>query len=422
MGDDKALQVELNEPLREAREAKLLLAIESPNQLQEMLVDFWDNHFNVYGEKEIDRVFMSNYEDKAIRPYVFGHFRDMLEATAKSPAMLFYLDQWKDVAPAPGGQLPVNNKKDAEGINENYAREVMELHTLGVDGGYTQKDVTELARILTGWGYGDEKLPATRQSGPAQDASNAGNRCRPPITAVFTSTPRIMITGPKSSLAILSSPTARPRAKRRWTCWPTARLRLSTSATSWYSISWPTTRPATIVQRMTDTWLHTRGDLRAVMRSLVDSPEFWDPQYRGAKYRTPFQYVVAASRAAGVPVDITIGLGSLKKMGELPYDCLTPDGYKNTADAWLNPSATADRLAFAIALGSGNLQKQHVGINPNGTPDKQTDPGPAVPLNATQIEATLGNNFSPNTLQAIAAGNPQMQGAMVLGSPEMMRR
>ena len=123
--------------------------------LQEVLVDFWFNHFNVYAHKDIDRIFFGPYEQQAIRPYVFGHFHDMLEATAKHPAMLYYLDQWKNVAPSTKPVLPnKNGKQDEEGINENYAREVMELHTLGVDGGYTQNDVTQLARILSGWGFG----------------------------------------------------------------------------------------------------------------------------------------------------------------------------------------------------------------------------------------------------------------------------
>ena len=134
-------------------EARLAQAIDSPRQLEEVMVDFWFNHFNVFAGKGLDRALVSSYERDAIRPYVFGRFRDMLGATAKHPAMLFYLDNWMSVAPGFHPPGKANQNAQVNGLNENYAREVMELHTLGVDGGYTQRDVTELARMLTGWTF-----------------------------------------------------------------------------------------------------------------------------------------------------------------------------------------------------------------------------------------------------------------------------
>ena len=416
MGDKKMMKVQLNEPLREAREAKLLRAIESPNQLEEMLVDFWYNHFNVYGEKEIDRVFIADYENKAIRPFVFDHFRDMLEATAKSPAMLYYLDQWKNVAPVTGQPtVAPNGKKDAEGINENYAREVMELHTLGVDGGYTQKDVTELARILTGWGYGAAKArQAGRQLDPQQvQAENHG---------VFYFDPAHHDNGTKLFLNHVFQPAGQAEGEAALDMLassPITAKHVSYELAQYFVADQP---PPALVQRMAATWQRTKGDLRAVTRTMIESPELLDPQYRGTKYRTPFQYVAAAVRASGAPVDTDVLLAMLKKMGELPYDCLTPDGYKSTADAWLDSSATATRLNFATALGTGKLQQVHVDRAADGTPDKQVDGGLATPLDAAKIEAAMNNEFSPNSLQAIAAAGPNLQAALVLGSPEMMRR
>ena len=414
MDDKKAEKVQLQEPLHEIREAKLLRAIESPNQLQELLVDFWYNHFNVFGDKEIDRVFIGDYENKAIRPYVFGHFRDMLEATAKSPAMLYYLDQWKNVAP--GSPMP---GKDEAGINENYAREVMELHTLGANGGYTQKDVTELARILTGWGYGNAR---PRQAGRQPDPQAAALQVQAENHGAFFFDPAHHDNGVKVFLGHKIQPDGQAEGEAALDILassPITARHISYELAQYFVADEP---PAALVTRMTNRWLQTRGDLREVTRTMIESPEFWDPQYRNSKYRTPLQYVVGAVRAAGVGIETDVLLPRLKQMGEMPYDCLTPDGYKSTSDAWLSSGATADRLAFATALGIGNMQLIHPGGTPNGQPANPAGDAQPVPLDAAKIEATLGNEFSPNTLQAIASANPRLQAALVLGSPEMMRR
>jgi uncharacterized protein (DUF1800 family) len=432
--DDPAVKRQINaqleEPALQARQAKLLRAIESPRQLEEALVDFWYNHFNVYAGKEIDHVFVGDYEEHSIRPYVFGHFRDMLGATAKSAAMLYYLDQWKDVAPEdqgpklkPNGQ-PVKN--DAEGINENYAREVMELHTLGVNGGYTQGDVTQLAHILTGWGYGGPKLPQP-QRGRKLPFSQPTDAQKDEIDtrnhAAFYFNPDKHDNGTKSFLGrtFTAAGQAEGEAALDMLAYsPVTAHHVSYELAQYFVADNP---PEALVRRMAATWMRTSGDLREVTRTMIESSEFWDHQYREAKYRTPFQYVTAAIRASGVPVDTDVLLQQLKQMGELPYDCLTPDGYKSTSDAWLNPSATEVRLSFATALGSGKLQQIHMVQKPDGSKDRQDDKSPPVPLDAQRIEATLANDFSPQTAQALAAvADPTMQAAAVLGSPEMMRR
>ena len=419
--DKKVITEELNQPVREAREAKLLRAVESPRQLQEALVDFWYNHFNVYAHKEIDRIFVGQYEEHAIRPFVLGHFRDMLEATAKDPAMLYYLDNWKNVAP--GSRPQRGGKKDEEGINENYAREVMELHTLGVDGGYTQSDVTQLARILSGWGFGAGQL---RQRGVSGGMFGGQQAVRQEVEAenhsVFFFNSDHHDFGDKVFLnrTFHGAGQAEGEAALDMLAYsPVTAKHLSYELAQYFVADDP---PASLVNRMTAEWMRTKGDLRAVTRTMLKSQEFWDPQYRGQKYRTPFQYVVGAVRASDAPVDTEVLAGVLSKLGEEPYGCLTPDGYKNTIDAWLNSGATEQRLTFATALGSGKLQLVHVEHDADGAVVKGRDDEKAVPLDAAAIEATLAGNFSPTTLEAVNSADLPLKAAMILGSPEMMRR
>ncbi len=426
-GEKKSINAQLGLPDREADEAKLLRSIESPRQLQEMLVDFWYNHFNVYQKKEIDRIWINAYEEQAIRPYVFGKFRDMLEATAKHPAMLFYLDNWKNVAPGSvhpqaglNGRVKAKDNNE-QGINENYAREVMELHTLGVDGGYTQADVTQLARILSGWGFGAAKLNQVRTGFTDKEAMrreiNAQN------ASVFFFNPDHHDFGQKVFLGrVFPGGIGQQEGE-------TALDMLAYSPITAHHISYELAQffvaddpPQGLVRHMDDTWQRTGGDLREVVRTMVDSPEFWDRQYRQSKYRTPFQYVAAAVRASGAPVDTRVLLQALEKMGERPYDNLTPDGYKNTADGWLNPSATEARLTFATALGIGKLEQIHIVDNPDGSNGRADTPGKAVPLDPRHIEAAIDAGLSPATMQAVAEVPPGLQAAALLGSPEMMRR
>ena len=420
----KAANAGLAAPALEAEEAKLLRAIESPRQLQEMLVDFWYNHFNVYQKKEIDRIWVGAYEEQAIRPYVLGKFRDMLEATAKHPAMLYYLDNWKNVAPQ--ATPPISDAsgkvkaKDEQGINENYAREVMELHTLGADGGYTQNDVTQLARILSGWGFGEARPQPGRNFQGDRDAARmqveAQNKSRFYFAADHHDT------GDKVFMGRVFHNAGQAEGE-------TALDMLAYSPVTAHHLSYELaqffvsdTPPPELVKRMEATWARTGGDLREVTRTMVESSEFWDTQYRQAKYRTPFQYVAAAVRASGAPVDTRVLLQALEKMGERPYDCLTPDGYKNTADGWLNPSSTAERLTFATALGTGKLERIHVLTNPDGTPARSEDTGKPVPLDPHRIEAAIDAGLSASTAAAVAGVQPDLQAAALLGSPEMMRR
>src|SRR5262245_31174764 len=288
----------------ELSEQKLLRAAYSERQLQEVLTDFWFNHFNVDARKGRDRVLIGEYERDAIRPHVLGKFRDLLEATAKSPAMLFYLDNWMSADPngphvemrppriargpfgqrvlVPAAPRPIPQGKNApKGLNENYGRELMELHTLGVDGGYTQKDVTEVARSFTGWTITNPRLGGgfrfdarlhddgekvvlghrLKRGGGMRDGEQVLD-----ILADHPSTARFIVT----------------KLARRFVA---------------------DTPPQPLVDRAASTFKGTKGDLRAVMSVLLSSPEFLAPDSRRAKVKTPFEFVVSAVRATGAVVE-----------------------------------------------------------------------------------------------------------------------
>jgi len=313
---------------------KLLRAIYSNRQLEELLVDFWYNHFNVFLGKGADRYLVPAYERETIRPHVLGKFYDLLLATAQSPAMLFYLDNWQSVSPdISAGRFARPNQKAKRGLNENYGRELLELHTLGVDGGYTQKDVIEVARCFTGWTianppkggsfkYNDKVhdqgqkvvlghlIPA---GGGRQDGLDVlGILARHPSTAHFIS------------------------------------LKLAQRFVS-------DDPPPSLVNRMAQTFLQTDGDLREVMRTMLSSPEFWSQGAYRAKVKTPLELVVGAMRATHADVTSALSLGNqLQKLGEPLYRKIDPNGYSSAGVDWVSSAGLLDRIKFAVAL-SHNL-------------------------------------------------------------------
>ena len=415
----------------EAGEERLLQALGSPRQLQEVLVDFWFNHFNVYQGKGLVRVLTESYEREAIRPYVLGRFRTMLGATAKHPAMLFYLDNWLSVAPGYQPRRGAGGAAKAGGLNENYAREVMELHTLGVDGGYTQQDVTELARILTGWTMQPQQQKRRRAvDGTDPLAADRGD-------SIFGFDPARHDDGAKTWLGHAVAPggqaegefaldvLARHPATARHIAFKLAR-RFVADAPS-----------PSLVDRLARRFQDTDGDLRAVMQSLVDAPEFRDP--RPVKFKTPYQYVLSGVRASGiVTTNVKPLMAVLAQVGQPLYGCQTPDGWHDTEADWLNPSAITQRVNFATALASGKLPLQRVD-DPAAPPAangikamaRQTDramnkdqpvEGSTPPVDAAALLATLGPAISDKTRAAVAASPPALQAALVLGSPDFMRR
>jgi len=369
--------------------AHLDRALMSNRQLQEVLTNFWFNHFNVFLGKGFDHVWVGNYENEAIRPYVLGRFRYLLEATARHPAMLFYLDNWQNTAP---GSRAARGRE--EGLNENYARELMELHTLGVDGGYSQQDVTELARILTGWG-----LRTRPERGPY------GFVRQPDFTFAFD--PNRHDYGDKRFLGytIKGDSKGWPEIEQALSilaAHPATAKHLSFQLAQYFVADNP---PPALVERMAKTWMQSQGDLAAVMRTMIESPEFWRPENEGNKYKTPFEYVVSALRAGNVaPTDPHPLFGELRQLGQPIYGIETPDGYKQVESAWLNPDAMARRLSFATALGTGHLGKD------------------SVFFDEASVRSTLGEKLLPQTDKALAAADPRLRTALLLGSPDFMYR
>ena len=453
-------QIKKRVVMREAVEARMMRAIEGPRQLQEVMTAFWFNHFNVFAAKGLDNIWTGAFEETAIRPHTFGKFRTLLGATAHHPAMLFYLDNWQNTAPGSPGA-----KGKLEGINENYARELMELHTLGVNGGYTQVDVIALAHILTGWGIakpvggggGGNRRPGgdgRPGAGPGgffplqrmmrQRRANFMRTAVDPSGFFFDSARhdysektflghRIEGGGIDEGEHALDILARSPATARH----------LSSKLAQYFVADDP---PKALVERMAQRYLATDGEIRAVLATMFASAEFHDPRNYGAKFKTPYEYVVSCVRATGVPVRNYRPLyGTMQILGMPLYGCQTPNGYSNTQDAWLNPDAMMTRLSFATALGSGNLPLENppfeedadgggkmrpappaVPRSDGGKVNINFDPGPhgpkMMPPDPAQLAATLGEYFSPATASAVEASPTNLRAPLILGSPEFMKR
>jgi uncharacterized protein (DUF1800 family) len=332
----------------ELQQAKVIRAVESERQLDEVLVDFWMNHFNVYANKGPEKFLVGAYERDVIRPHAWGRFEDLLLATAKSPAMLFYLDNWLSADPESAsrgrGRLGGAPRR-ARGLNENYAREIMELHTLGVDGGYTQKDVTEVARALTGW-----SIRGLRTGAP-EFAFNARVHDRGDKTVLGR---RIRGGGIEEGEQIVRMLASHPA---------TARF-IATKLARRFVADDP---PPALVDRAAQTFLRTGGEIREVVREVVTSPEFYAPEALQAKVKTPLEFVASAVRASGARVTRARDLARrIALMGMPLYQQQPPTGYKDAADAWVSTSGTLARLNFAADLAAGKVP----GVErPKGAPE-----------------------------------------------------
>jgi uncharacterized protein (DUF1800 family) len=335
--------------ISELSQAKLIRAILSERQLQEVMTDFWFNHFNIYIGKDSDQWYTTSYERDAIRKNALGKFKDLLYATALSPAMMVYLDNWLSIGrdSLANGVNPANpnSKKGNRGLNENYGREVMELHTVGVNGGYTQADVTALSAILTGWG-----VDRPNQGGP------------------FQFDPKRHEPGPKQWLGqtingVAPSPTPTDAGKNEGF---QALTILASSPKTAHFISWKIAQrfvaddpPPALVDRMAATYLSTDGDIKAILRTLVQSPEFNSRKYFRNKVKTPMEFLASAFRTTATdPVNPGALVNTIKTMGMPLYYALPPTGYYITADQWMNSSALVDRLNFAYALTGGKFANQ----------------------------------------------------------------
>ncbi|HZZ39810.1 MAG TPA: DUF1800 domain-containing protein [Acidobacteriaceae bacterium] len=314
---------------------RVLRDVCSERQLQEVMTDFWLNHFNVYLRKgPFAPWYLADYQDKVIRPRALGKFEDLLVATAQSPAMLFYLDQTESVGPHSMAAMRAewfqraNGKGRTPGINENYARELMELHTLGVDGGYTQKDVIDVAKAFTGWGI----------ERPDQGGEFVFNPRRHEPGPKFVLGKKISDRGEGEGLEILHMLAASP-ATAHHVSYQIAQRFVSD------------TPPPALVDAMAATWMKTGGDIREVLRTMLERPEFWSKEAYRAKVKTPEEYVISAVRATGGEVVHPAALvEAIGQLGMPLYGCQTPNGYAWTAEAWLNSGELLDRMNFSMAL------------------------------------------------------------------------
>ena len=317
----------------ELQQAKVLRAILSERQLQEVMTDFWYNHFNVDIRKEATQWYTPTYERDAIRAHALGRFRDLLLATAQHPAMLFYLDNWSSIGSDSFAAGRPNQKKQQRGLNENYGREVMELHTVGVNGGYSQADVTNLAKILTGW-----TIDQPQQGGG------------------FVFDPRKHEPGAKQWFGQKVSEDGYVEGQRalEWlAAQPQTAHFISYKMAQRFVADDP---PEELVDRMAKTYLSTDGDIKEVLRTMVHSPEFNSQKYYRVKVKTPLEFVASVFRATDTnPSNPGALVGFIGRMGEPLYQMQPPTGYSTTADHWMNSAALVDRLNFSLQFANSKV-------------------------------------------------------------------
>jgi uncharacterized protein (DUF1800 family) len=375
-------------------ESKLLRAIYSNRQLAEELDDFWFNHFNVNYDKGADRFDIPSYERDAIRPHVLGKFRDLLEATAKSPAMLFYLDNFESVRP--DADAKPKGKRSRRGLNENYGRELMELHTLGANGGYSQKDVVEVARCFTGW-----TIEEPRKGGAFLYNDKLHDKGEKLVLGHVIPAGGGLEDGEKVLDILARHPS-------------TAKF-ISLQLAQRFVADNP---PPALVDRMAQTFLQKDGDIREVMKTMLGSREFWSQGAYRAKVKTPFEMVVSSVRVLGAEVDNAFPLANrVGSLGEPLYRKQEPTGYSNLNADWINSAALLGRMNFALALAANKIPGVKVSVtslpeNPDALA-KQLLSRSATASTRSAIDESLKEQKDKN--QALAAG-------FVIGSPDFQRR
>jgi uncharacterized protein (DUF1800 family) len=435
-GDQREVFLAMNGPVgvitSELQQAKLLRALYSERQLLEVMTDFWFNHFNVFLNKDADQYLTTAYERDVIRAHALGKFKDLLVATAQSPAMLFYLDNWLSMGPNSPAAVAANKGKPGQavpGLNENYGRELMELHTLSVTGGYTQHDVTELARVLTGWTIQPLEQGAAFQF----DAK----KHEPGDKVVVGQT--IPENGMNEGMQVLDMLAHHPNTAK-FICRKLAMRFVADDP------------PPALVERMAAKFLVTDGDIREVLRTLFKSPEFWSAKAYRAKVKTPFEFVISSLRATGTDLNNPGPmLGILNKMGMPLYQMVPPTGYSMTASTWMNSEALIDRMNFALALSDGKVGGTNFDagrllalgtLTSRGFPrpnpaDSEAGRGQETALLLIE-NALLNGEVSANTQKAIRRqlDDPQVAAhalddpkrtlntmtALVIGSPEFQHR
>jgi uncharacterized protein (DUF1800 family) len=397
--------------------ARITRAVASGRQLEEVMVDFWFNHFNVYAQKGAVRWMVPAYEREAIRPHALGRFRDLVLATARHPAMLFYLDNWLSTRAdlvVPGGP----NAGRRMGLNENYARELMELHTLGVDGGYTQADVTEVARAFTGWTI----------DRPRQDARFVFRPATHDLGDKRVLGRSIRGGGERDGDEVLDLLAAQPA---------TARF-IADKLVRRFVADEP---PPALVERVAAAYHDTGGDVRAMLRVVFASPEFRAPAAAGAKIKKPSEFVASAVRAVGATTDARGALALARaaaEIGEGFYEAAPPTGYPDRAEAWVNPGTLLARMNFALSLAEGRVPGVRADL---GELVSGADRGQPEVVLQRLLATLLHGRSSAETRAVLTAqlGLPEITRltaddrgpantevakltALVLGSPEFQRR
>ena len=402
----------------ELQASRILRAVYSERQLQEVMVDFWTNHFNVFAGKGADRWLLVSYDRDTIRPNAMGKFSELLSATAQSPAMLFYLDNFQSVSPnaqtggqrlqrGPGRraqqqmpQLPANAQRRRRGINENYARELMELHTIGVDGGYTQKDVQEVARCFTGWTILAPRGGSAVAQGMANGAraerlrENAGKFFFNP--RVHDDSEKIVLGqkipaggGFKDGQMVLDILAHHP-ATAKFVATKLARYFVSDNPS------------AVLVNRVAAAFTKTNGDIRETLRAIFSSPEFNSPEAYRAKVKRPFELAISAIRTLGAETTGGPQIHQwIARMGEPLYGFQTPNGYSDSAESWVNTGGLLERLNFGLSLASNRIPGTRVDLK-----RFLAQPSGAKALDNTQITdrflgLIIAGDISPKTREAL---------------------
>jgi uncharacterized protein (DUF1800 family) len=444
-----------NRVIAELSMAKIDRAIYSQRQLEAVMEDFWFNHFNIFANKGADKWMLTAYVRDTIRPHTMGKFQDLLVATAKSPAMLFFLDNWQSVDPVtfkehqqeiamrrsryqgifgggypptpgtfpnPNGRFPGAQgqgqgaaRQQDRGLNENYGREVMELHTVGVDTGYTQQDVIEMARCLTGWTVREPRRDPEFVFKPEFHAK--GKKVVMGHTFNYG--------GEKDGEEALKMLANDPH---------TAKF-VSTELARHFVSDNP---PPVLVDRMTKEYEASGGDIRSVLKAMIYSPEFWSKETYRAKVKTPFELVASTARALNADVTISLPLAQwVGRMGEPLFLCQPPTGYSDKAATWVNTGALLNRLNFALTFSSGHLAGTNVDLSAMFGDEALKDPEMAL---TRSLDLFLGGQVESQTRQTLESrlNDPQVLHAklddpvkqvnegllsgLVLGTPEFQRR
>ena len=415
--------------MAELHASRILRAVYSERQLQEVMVDFWTNHFNVFAGKGADRWLLPGYDRETIRPHAMGKFSALLEATAQSPAMLFYLDNFQSVSPNAnqgrrGGllqqlrpqqqQQPPQPQRQRRGINENYARELMELHTLGVDGGYTQKDVQEVARCFTGWTI---FLPRGGAAAVNAMMGEAGRR----NAGTFFFNARVHDDGEKTVLGhkipsgggIKDGLTVLDILAHH----PSTAKFIATKLVRHFVSDTP---PQSLVDRVAATFTKSDGDIRETLKAIFFSKEFNSTEAYRVKIKRPFELVISAIRTLGA--DTNGGPGThrwIERMGEPLYGFQTPNGYSDAAESWVNTGGLLERMNFGLALANNRVQGTTVSLaNTNGAQAKVMD---------EYLKTLLAGDISAATraalLKQLEPSDPATKVVgLILGTPEFQRQ